>query len=166
MLYIIRRKTVVITRAGLWLGITSGEAVAVLRGGFFFKAAPLAHSCDCRCKTSLMWNTPATACALKQLDDSTFGAHFIEGKTTALGLVLFGRAELHPTEPWQPVKQRRLLKQINPKAAEKFCARLRLFKIPVLSVKARSIAFNTFAQSVILYTASYFGTAQADLAML
>ena len=64
------------------------------------------------------------------------------------------------------MKLPRLLEQINPKAAEKFCARLRLFKIPVLSVKARSIAFNTFAHSVILYTIPYFGTAQADLAML
>jgi len=31
---------------------------------------------------------------------------------------------------------------------------------------SRSIAFNTFAQSVVLYTTSYFGAATEDLQML
>ena len=36
----------------------------------------------------------------------------------------------------------------------------------MLSIVSRSIAFNTFAQSVVLYTTSYFGAATEDLQML
>ena len=151
---ILPKKTVILTRAGWWQGITTGEATDVLSGENYDPILGLLA----------LLNAPASA--FKQLDDSSFGAHCIKGRTTALGLLLLGRHELHPTDIWQTIRQPKLLKEINPKAAEKFCARLRLFKIPVLSVKARSIAFNTFAHSVILYTSSYFGTAQSDLAML
>ena len=52
------------------------------------------------------------------------------------------------------------------KLPKKFIHRLRLFRQPILSVVSKSIAFNTFAQSVVLYTTSYFGAATEDLQML
>ena len=85
---------------------------------------------------------------------------------TSLGLLLLGRAQLADTGLWQPTTHPKTLKKINPKAAEKFVYRLRLFRQPVLSVVTKTIAFNTFSQSVVLYTTSYFGAATDDLQML
>ena len=95
-----------------------------------------------------------------------FGAHCIQGVATSLGLLLLGRAQLADRELWAVTSHPTTVKQINLKAAEKFVHRLRLFRQPVLSVVAKSIAFNTFAQSVVLYTTSYFGAATEDLQML
>ena len=103
---------------------------------------------------------------LRQLDQSGFGAHCIQGVATSLGLLLLGRAQLSDRNFWTVTAHPTTLKQINPKAAEKFIHRLRLFRQPVLSVVSKSIAFNTFAQSVVLYTTSYFGAATEDLQML
>ena len=103
---------------------------------------------------------------LRQLDQSGFGAHCIQGVATSLGLLLLGRAQLSDRDLWTVTTHPTTLKQINPKAAEKFIHRLRLFRQPVLSVVSKSIAFNTFAQSVVLYTTSYFGAATEDLQML
>ena len=88
------------------------------------------------------------------------------GVATSLGLLLLGRAQLADTGLWQPTTHPKTLKKINPKAAEKFVYRLRLFRQPVLSVVTKTIAFNTFSQSVVLYTTSYFGAATDDLQML
>ena len=74
---IIPKKTVVITHARLWLGITAGEAEGE---NFCPVTMLLAHSCDCWCKTLLVLNTPASAWALKQLDDSTVGPTVLKGK--------------------------------------------------------------------------------------
>ena len=103
---------------------------------------------------------------LRQLDQSGFGAHCIQGVATSLGLLLLGRAQLSDRDLWTVTTHPTTLKQINPKAAEKFIHRLRLFRQPILSVVSKSIAFNTFAQSVVLYTTSYFGAATEDLQML
>ena len=126
----------------------------------------LALECECRCKTALVINCPLPSWVLRQLDKSGFGAHCVQGVATSLGLVLLGRAQLADKELWKTTTHPTTLKQINPKAAEKFIHRLRLFKQPVLSVVAKSIVFNTFSQSVVLYTTSYFGTATEDLQML
>ena len=103
---------------------------------------------------------------LRQLDQSGFGAHCIQGVATSLGLLLLGRAQLSDRDLWTVTTHPTTLQQINPKAAEKFIHRLRLFRQPILSVVSKSIAFNTFAQSVVLYTTSYFGAATEDLQML
>ena len=117
-------------------------------------------------KTALVINSPLPCWILRQLDEAGFGAHCIQGVSTSLGLLLLGRAQLADHDLWKVVTHPSTLKQINPKAAEKFVHRLRLFKQPVLSVVSRSIAFNTFSQSVVLYTTSYFGAATEDLRML
>ena len=119
-------------------------------------------------KTALVINSPLQSWVLRQLDKSGFGAHdyCIQGVTTSLGLLLLGRAQLDEHDLWKITTHPTTLKQINPKAAEKFIHRLRLFRQPVLSVVAKSIAFNTFSQSVVLYTTSYFGAATEDLQML
>lgn len=62
---------------------------------------------------------------------------------------------------WKVTTHASTLKQINPKAAEKFVHRLRLFRQPVLSVVLKSIG-----KSVVLSTISYFGAATEDLRML
>jgi hypothetical protein len=86
--------------------------------------------------------------------------------STALGLLLLGRVQLSADKLWDSASHPLTLKQINPIAAEKIVHRLKLFRQLVLSVVAKSTAFNTFSQSVVLYTTSYFGAASADLKLL
>ena len=125
----------------------------------------LAIECECRCKTALVVNSPLPSWVLRQLDQAGFGAHCAQGVATSLGLLL-GRSQLDDKDLWKATTHPSTLKEINPKAAEKFVHRLRLFKQPVLSIVSRSIAFNTFSQSVVLHTTSCFGAATEDLRML
>ena len=160
------QKTLILARADKCIGLTSREACGILNGTDYTPICSLlALECNCRCKTALIINSPLPSWVLRQLDQSGFGAHCIQGVATSLGLLLLGRAQLSDRDLWT-VTTHPTLKQINPKAAEKFIHRLRLFRQPVLSVVSKSIAFNTFAQSVVLYTTSYFGAATEDLQML
>ena len=164
---ILSRKTLILSRAGKCIGLTPREASRILNGLDYSTISPLlALECECRCKTALVINCPLPSWVLRQLDEAGFGAHCIQGVATSLGLLLLGSAQLADQELWRVTTHPSTLKQINPKAAEKFVRRLRLFKQPVLSVVSKSIAFNTFSQSVVLYTTSYFGAATEDLRML
>ena len=164
---ILSRKTLILSRAGKCIGLTPREAIRILNGLDYSIISPLlALECECRCKTALVINCPLPSWVLRQLDEAGFGAHCIQGVATSLGLLLLGRAQLADQELWKVTTHPSTLKQINPKAAEKFVHRLRLFRQPVLSVVSKSIAFNTFSQSVVLYTTSYFGAATEDLRML
>ena len=160
------KKTLILFRAGKCLGLTPREPCAILQGTDYSLLSPLlALECKCRCKTALVINTPLPSWVLRQIDQAGFGAYCIQGVATALGLLLLGRAQLADRNLWTVTTHPTTLKQINPKA-EKFIHRLRLFRQPVLSVVSKSTAFNTFAQSVVLYTTSYFGAATEDLQML
>ena len=164
---ILPKKTLILIRAGKCLGLTPSESCDILQGTDYSLISPLlALECSCRCKTALVINTPLPSWVLRQIDQAGFGVHCIQGVATALGLLLLGRAQLADRNLWTVTSHPTTLKQINPKAAEKFIHRLRLFRQPVLSVVSKSIAFNTFAQSVVLYTTSYFGAATEDLQML
>ena len=164
---VLPKKTLILIRAGKCLGLTPRESCDILQGTDYSLISPLlVLECSCRCKTALVINAPLPSWVLRQMDQSGFGAHCIQGVATALGLLLLGRAQLADRNLWTVTSHPTTLKQINPKAAEKFIHRLRLFRQPVLSVVSKSIAFNTFAQSVVLYTTSYFGAATEDLQML
>ena len=164
---VLPKKTLILIRAGKCLGLTPRESCDILQGTDYSLLSPLlVLECSCRCKTALVINAPLPSWVLRQMDQSGFGAHCIQGVATALGLLLLGRAQLADRNLWAVTSHPTTLKQINPKAAEKFIHRLRLFRQPVLSVVSKSIAFNTFAQSVVLYTTSYFGAATEDLQML
>ena len=79
--------------------------------------------CNCRCKTALVINTPLSSWVLRQIDQAGFGAHCIQGVATSLGLLLLGRAQLADKDLWTLTTHPTTLKQINPKAAEKFILR-------------------------------------------
>ena len=164
---ILPQKTLILARAHQCVGLTPREAICILNGTDYSPISSLlALECECRCKTALVINCPLPSWVLRQLVKSGFGAHCVQGVATSLGLLLLGRAQLADKELWKITTYPTTLKQINPKAAEKFIHRLRLFRQPILSVVAKSIAFNTFSQSVVLYTTSYFGAATEDLQML
>ena len=164
---VLPQKTLILIRADKCLGLAPRESCDILQGTDYSRLSPLlAIECNCRCKTALVINTPLSSWVLRQIDQAGFGAHCIQGVATSLGLLLLGRAQLADRDLWAVTTHPTTLKQINPKAAEKFIHRLRLFRQPVLSVVSKSIAFNTFAQSVVLYTTSYFGAATEDLQML
>ena len=164
---VLPKKTLILIRAGKCLGLTPRDSCDILQGIDYSLLSPLlALECSCRCKTAVVIHTPLPSWVLRQIDQAGFGAHCIQGVATALGLLLLGRAQLADRNLWTVTSHPTTLKQINPKAAEKFVHRLRLFRQPVLSVVSKSIAFNTFAQSVVLYTTSYFGAATEDLQML
>ena len=164
---VLPRKTLILVRADKCIGLTPRESCDILQGIDYSHLSPLlALECSCRCKTALVINAPLPSWVLRQIDQAGFGAHCIQGVATSLGLLLLGRAQLADRDLWAVTSHPTTLKQINPKAAEKFIHRLRLFRQPVLSVVSKSIAFNTFAQSVVLYTTSYFGAATEDLQML
>ena len=149
------------------IGLTPRNASRILNGMDYSSISSLlAIECQCRCKTALVVNSPLPSWVLRQLDQAGFGAHCVQGVATSLGLLLLGRTQLNGNDLWKATTHPSTLKHINPKAAEKFVHRLRLFRQPVLSIVSRSIAFNTFAQSVVLYTTSYFGAATEDLQML
>ena len=139
------QKTLILIRADKCLGLTPRESCDILQGTDYSRLSPLlAMECNCRCKTALVINTPLSSWVLRQIDQAGFGAHCIQGVATSLGLLLLGRAQLADKDLWALTTHPTTLKQINPKAAEKFIHRLRLFRQPVLSVVSKSIAFNTF----------------------
>ena len=146
---VLPQKTLILIRADKCLGLAPRESCDILQGTDYSRLSPLlAIECNCRCKTALVINTPLSIWVLRQIDQAGFGAHCIQGVATSLGLLLLGRAQLADRDLWAVTTHPTTLKQINPKAAEKFIHRLRLFRQPVLSVVSKSIAFNTFAQSV------------------
>ena len=75
------------------IGLTPREACGILNGTDYTPICSLlALECNCRCKTALVINSPLPSWVLRQLDQSGFGAHCIQGVATSLGLLLLGRA--------------------------------------------------------------------------
>ena len=123
------RKTLILVRADKCIGLPPREASGILQGFDYTPLSPLlALECSCRCKAALVINTPLPSSVLRQIDQAGFGAHCIQGVATSLGLLLLGRAQLANQGLWTLTSHPTTLKQINPKAAEKFIHRLRLFR--------------------------------------
>ena len=78
-------------------------------------------------------------------------------------LALFSRWYLAEEGSWKKFVEPTDLSSFHSKSFGKFSDRLRLFSKPQISIQARSVAFNTFVHSVMLYAISYFGITSRDL---
>ena len=84
--------TTIVCRANLFVCLTPAEVDLILAGGHLTKIDPLfLVQCGCSNKCSVLVNHPASLSTLHALERSDWGAHLIEGKTTALGLLLYGK---------------------------------------------------------------------------
>ena len=111
--------------------------------------------CSCSNKCSVLVNHPSQG-TLNALERSNWGAHLIEGKSTALGLLLYGKFS-RSHQGWTPVEELEGTQAINPKAMSKANHRLALFASPAHSVVQRSLANNCFFLSLNIYQSAYFG---------
>ena len=155
--------TTIVCRAKLFVCLTPAEVDVVLAGGHLAKIDPLfLVQCSCSNKCSVLVNHPASQSTLNALECSSWGAHLIEGKTTALGLLLYGKyARSH--QGWAPVEELIGTQAINPKAMSKANHRLALFATPAHSVVQRSLANNCFILSLNIYQSTYFGFNPDDI---
>ena len=112
--------------------------------------------CGCANKCSVLVNHQATQNTLNALERSNWGAHLIEGKATALGLILYGRFS-RDKQGWVVVQELEGTNMINPKAMTKANHRLALFATPAHSIIQRSLANNCFILSLNIYQSTYFG---------
>ena len=117
--------------------------------------------CGCSNKCSVLVNHPASQSTLNALECSNWGAHLIEGKSTALGLLLYGKFSRSP-QGWISVEELAGTQAINPKAMSKANHRLALFATPAHSVVQRSLA-NNFILSLNVYQSTYFGFTPDDI---
>ena len=155
--------TTIVCRAGFFVCLTQAEIDAVLAGGHVTKIDPLfLAQCRCSNKCSVLVNHPASQSILNALECSNWGAHLIEGKSTALGLLLYGKFSRSP-QGWAPVEELTSTQAINPKAMSKANHRLALFATPVHSVVQRSLANNCFILSLNIYQSTYFGFSPDDI---
>ena len=98
---ILSQKALILARAEKCIGLTPREACRILNGTDYTPICSLlALECKCRCKTALVINNPLPSWVLRQLDQSGFGAHCIQGVATSLGLLLLGRAQLSDRDLW------------------------------------------------------------------
>ena len=118
--------------------------------------------CGCANKCSVLVNHPATQSTLNALERSNWGAHLIEGKATALGLILYGKFS-RSEQGWTPVQELEGTNAINPKAMTKANHRLALFTTPAHSIIQRSLANNCFILSLNIYQSTYFGFSWDDI---
>ena len=155
--------TTIVCRANLFVCLTPAEVDSVLAGGHLAKIDLLfLVQCSCSNKCSVLVNHPASQSTLNALECSSWGAHLIEGKATALGLLLYGKyARSH--QGWAPVEELRGTQAINPKAMSKANHRLALFATPAHSVVQRSLANNCFILSLNIYQSTYFGFNPDDI---
>ena len=141
--------TTIVCRANLFACLTPAEVDLILAGEHLAKIDPLfLVQCSCSNKCSVLVNHPASHSTLNALECSDWGAHFIEGKTTALGLLLYGKYT-RSHQGWTPVEELIGTQAINPKAMSKANHRLALFATPAHSVVQRSLANNCFILSLI-----------------
>ena len=112
--------------------------------------------CGCANKCSVLVNHQAAQNTLNALERSNWGAHLIEGKATALGLILYGRFS-RSKQGWAVVRELEGTNAINPKAMTKANHRLALFTTPAHSIIQRSLANNCFILSLNIYQSTYFG---------
>ena len=149
--------TTIVCRANLFICLTPTEVDMLLAGEYIAAMDPLfLTQCSCSNKCSVLVNHPASQSTLNALERSNWGAHLIEGKSTALGLLLYGKfARTH--QGWTPVEELTGTQTINPKAMSKANHRLALFASPAHSVVQRSLANNCFILSLNIYQSTYFG---------
>jgi hypothetical protein len=84
--------TTIVCRANLFICLTPAEVDMLLSGGYIAAIDPLfLAQCTCSNKCSVLVNHPASQSTLNALERSNWGAHLIEGKSTALGLLLYGK---------------------------------------------------------------------------
>ena len=155
--------TTIVCRANLFVCLTPAEVDLVVAGGHLAKIDPLfLVQCSSSNKCSVLVNHPASQSTLNALECSNWGAHLIEGKTTALGLLLYGKyARSH--QGWAPVEELIGTQASNPKAMSKANHRLALFATPAHSVVQRSLANNCFILSLNIYQSTYFGFTPDDI---
>ena len=136
--------TTIVCRANLFICLTPADVDVVLAGGHIAAIDPLfLTQCGCSNKCSVLVNHPASQSTLNALECSNWGAHLIEGKSTALGLLLYGKFSRSP-QGWISVEELAGTQAINPKAMSKANHRLALFATPAHSVVQRSLANNCF----------------------
>ena len=145
--------TTIVCRANLFLCLTSTEVDRLLSGTYIAAIDPLfLTQCTCSNKCSVLVNHPASQDTLNALERSNWGTHLIEGKSTALGLFLYGKfSRSHQGWILEGTQA------INPKAMSKANHRLALFASPAHSVVQRSLANNCFILSLNIYQSTYFG---------
>ena len=129
--------------------ILAGETADILTDLFLTQ-------CGCANKCSVLVNHQAAQNTLNALERSNWGVHLIEGKATALGLILYGRFS-RSKQGWIEVPELEGTNAINPKAMTKANHRLALFATPAHSVIQRSLANNCFILSLNIYQSTYFG---------
>ena len=135
----------------------------VLAGGHVATIDPLfLTQCSCSNKCSILVNHPASQSTLNALECSNWGAHLIEGKSTALGLLLCGKFSRSP-QGWTLVEELTGTQAINPKAMSKANHQLALFATPAHSVVQRSLANNCFILYLNIYQSTYFGFNPDDI---
>ena len=149
--------TTIVSRGESFVCLTPRE-VDQLLAGLYIKRVDLLFLAKCKCsnKCTVLVNHPASQSTLYALECSHWGAHLIEGKSSALGLLLYGRFTRSP-HGWVPVDELTGTQSINPKAMNKANQRLALFSTPAHSVVQRSLANNCFILSLNIYQSTYFG---------
>ena len=106
-------RTLILIRSHLCVGLTNQEVVEILTGNNYAAISSLlAQECGCRCKTALVANDKLRGWSLRQLDQSGFGVHCVQGTATALGLLLLGRVQLAGEGLWKEVTHPTMLRQI------------------------------------------------------
>ena len=149
--------TTIVSRADMFVCLTPREVDQLLAGARVSRVDSLfLTKCKCSNKCSVLVNHPASQHTLNALERSKWGAHLIEGKSSALGLLLYGKFTRSP-QGWVPVEELTGTQAINPKAMLKANQRLALFSTPAHSVVQRSLANNCFILSLNIYQSTYFG---------
>ena len=149
--------TTIICRANLFQCLTPHDVDRLLAGEPVATMEPLfLTQCSCSNKCSILVNHPASQATLNAIERANWGVHLIEGKTTALGLLLYGKFS-RSQQGWEPVEELCGTQALNPKAMLKANHRLALFSTPAHSVVQRSLANNCFILSLNIYQSTYFG---------
>lgn len=149
--------TTILCRANLFICLTPTEVDRVLAGERVAAVDPLfLIPCGCSNKCSILVNHQASQTMLNALERANWGAHLITGKTTALGLFLYGKFSRCHTG-WETVEELKGTRLLNPRVMLKANQRLALFSSPAHSVVQRSLANNCFILSLNIYQSTYFG---------
>ena len=149
--------TTIVCRGNFFRCITPREVDNLLTGEKVEAIEPLFFvQCKCSNKCSILVNHQASQATLNAMERANWGAHLIQGRATALGLLLYGKYA-RVEAGWEPVTELRGTQTINPKALAKANHRLALFSTPAHSIVQRSLANNCFILSLNLYQSTYFG---------
>ena len=152
-----RLTTTLVSRGQNFVCLTPAQVDQFLAGDAVDNLTDLfLMQCGCANKCSVLVNHQAAQNTLNALERSNWGAHLIDGKATALGLILYGRFS-RSKQGWAVVQELEGTNAINPKAMIKANHRLALFTTPAHSIIQRSLANNCFILSLNIYQSTYFG---------